>query len=355
MADPRIEQLADILVGHSLKVSKGEKILISASVEAAPLVKEVYRKVLRAGGHPLTQLELPGLARIFYDEAGEEQLAYNEHTLMTYEHVDGMIRILAESNTKELTGVTAEKLRLRQKATRPATEILLEDRTRWVLTRFPTNALAQDADMSLEDYEQFVYGATNVDYTEIRNRMLAAAERFDRGSKVRIVGKETDITIDIEGRKGVLCAGEQNVPDGEFFYTPNHRLTEGTIYYDWATSYKSQEVKGIRLTFKEGKVVEFSAEKGEAVLRQALDTDEGARYLGELGIGANFGITRPSKDILFDEKIGGSIHLALGASYAQAGKGNHSAIHWDMVKGLMDGGEIYIDGELVQKNGQWTF
>jgi aminopeptidase len=209
--------------------------------------------------------------------------------------------------------------------------------------------------MSLEEYEDFVFSATNVDYAEMERSMKAVVERFDRASKVRIVGKETDLTVDIAGRKGVICAGTNNVPDGEIFYSPNHLLTEGRIYYDWPTVYNGREISGIRLVFEKGRVVQASAEKGEDALLAALDTDEGARYLGELGIGMNFGITRPTKDILFDEKIGGSVHLALGRAYEEAGGGNESLIHWDMVKNLKDGGEIHLDGELVQKDGKWLF
>jgi aminopeptidase len=207
--------------------------------------------------------------------------------------------------------------------------------------------------MSLEEYEDFVYGATNIDYAALEQTMQKVADAFTRAKKVRIVGKETDLTVDIEGREAVICSGSHNVPDGEFYFTPNHLLTEGHIYYDWPTVYGGREIQGIRLTFKEGKIVDFSAEKGRAFLENALNTDEGARYLGELGIGMNFGIQRPTKDILFDEKIGGSVHLAVGRAYEDAGAGNDSAIHWDMVKNLKDGGELYLDGVLVQKNGQW--
>ncbi len=356
MADARIEQLADILVGHSIQVKQGEKVIISGTTEAIPLIREVYRRVLRVGAHPITQVEIPGLQRIFMDEANGDQLDEVGHTMLTFEHADAYIKIMAESNTRELTGVDPDKVKRRSLATRRTIDYIVKGGARWVLTRFPTNAMAQDAGLPLEAYERFIYSATNVDYAAMRESMLAAAERFDRAKKVRIVGRETDITIDIEGRKGVICAGENNVPDGEFFYTPNHLLTEGDIYFEWPTTFKSQEVAGIRLSFREGRVVAFSAEKGEQALRQAIETDEGASFLGELGIGANFGITEPSKDILFDEKIGGSVHLALGNAYPdEGGPGNVSAIHWDIVKNLKDGGEIYLDGELVQNDGKWTF
>lgn len=354
MADARITALADVLVEHSLKVQPGEKILIIGAAETAPLIKEVYRKVLQAGALPLTQVGLPELEKIFLDEAGDEQLANIDHMEWLYHHVDGVIRLLGTANNKELTNVDPKRVQLRRKATSALSQYLMQGGARWVLTMFPTQAQAQDADMSLEEYENFVYSAVNVDYAAMEQSMLAAAEKFNAASKVRIVANETDLTVDIEGRKAIVCAGEHNVPDGEFFFTPNFAKTEGIIYYEWPTIYNGREISGIRLRFEAGKVVECSAEKGHEALVQALDTDPGARFLGELGIGCNFGITRPTKDILFDEKIGGSVHLALGRAYEDGGpNGNDSAIHWDMVKSLQGGGELYLDGELVQKDGKW--
>jgi aminopeptidase len=182
--------------------------------------------------------------------------------------------------------------------------------------------------------------------------MERAAALFNEAKTARIVADGTDITVDIEGRKAIVSYVRRNVPDGEYYFTPNYLKTEGTIFYDWPTVYGGRD-QGIRLTFKEGKIVEATAAKGREFLEKILDTDEGARYLGEFGIGTNYGITKPSKNILFDEKIGGSIHLAVGAAYEQPG--NQSAIHWDMVKNLKNGGEIYLDGKLVQKNGEWVF
>ncbi len=302
MPDQRIERLADILVHHSVKVKKGETILIRGTTLASPLIQEVYRKVLQCGAHPITQVDLPEMEHIFYREADEEQLKHIAYAEMLYKHIDGYINIQSQANTKQLTGIDPAKLQLRRLASRPLLQYLMGGGVRWVLTAFPTNAYAQEAEMSLEEYEDFVYGATNIDYKALERTMQEAASYFNKAKKVRIVAEGTDITIDIEGREAVICSGEHNVPDGEFFFTPNHLLTEGTIYFDWPTVYGGREIQGIRLTFREGKIVEYSAEKGEKFLEQALNTDEGARYLGELGIGANFGIKRPTKDILFDER-----------------------------------------------------
>ncbi|MFB9330264.1 aminopeptidase [Paenibacillus aurantiacus] len=355
MADPRVGELAKVLVGHSIKVKPGERVLIIGEAETAPLIRAVYKEVLRAGGHPVTQVTLPEIERIFIQEGTDEQLDDIQVMKWLYEQSDAVIRILGEANNKELTNVDPLRIQRRRKATAELSQYLMKGGARWVLTMFPTQAQAMDAGMSLEEYEDFVYSAVNVDYEAMLQSMLAASEKFNAASKVRIVAKETDLTVDIEGRKAVMCAGYRNVPDGEFYFSPNHLLTEGHIYYEWPTIFNGQEIAGIRLRFEQGRVVECSAEKGEAALIAALDTDAGARFLGELGIGCNFGIERPTKEILFDEKIGGSVHLALGRAYEAGGPGNESLIHWDMIRSLKDGGEIYLDGELVQKDGKWLF
>lgn len=354
MADPRVVQLADILIHHSLRVQPGDKVLIAGYAAAEPLIRETYRKVLQAGGIPITQVNLPELERIYFEESNERQLTYTEHLDWLYHHVDCYLRILGGDNPKELTGVEGAKQSARSRARAPLSQYLMSGKVRWVLTMFPTMTHAQEADMSLEEYEDFVYGAVIADYEKMEREMRGIADLFDAGSEVRIVGKETDLTVNIEGRKAVLCHGRRNVPDGEFYYTPNLGLTEGHIYYEWPTLYQGKEVSGIRLTFREGRIVDYSAEKGGDALEQALNTDEGSRSLGELGIGVNFGIAGPTKNILFDEKIGGSVHLAVGRAYEAGGPGgNVSAIHWDMVKSLKDGGELYLDGKLMQRNGVW--
>ncbi|WP_128893670.1 aminopeptidase [Longirhabdus pacifica] len=353
MADERIVKLAEILVDHSLEVKAGEKVLIIGSMGSELLIRECYRLIMRRGAIPFTHVFLPELKKVFYDEANESQLQNTEFDELLYQNCDALIQIDAKENLTELTNVDSQKLTVHQKARLPIMEYMMQGKVRWVLTRFPTQAFAQQALMSLEEYEEFVYSATNVDYHALHESMIHISEAFDQASKVRIVGKETDLTIDIEGRKAVICSGKQNIPDGEFFYTPNHLKTEGHIYYQWPTVYGGRKVQGIRLTFKEGKIVEYSAESGQEQLEQALNTDDGAKFLGELGIGMNTGIDMPTSDILFDEKIGGSVHLAVGRAYEEGGEGNKSAIHWDMVKNLKDGGEIYLDGKLVQKDGEW--
>ena len=356
MGDPRTRKLASILINHSLKVKKGDVVLIVASSELAkPLVLDVYIEVMSAGGHPLTSIGFEETQNIFYALASRAQIEHFPKTRM-YEakNVDCVVNIRATANKKALSNVDPGLLSKRTRVLRPIGEEIV-NRKRWVLTNFPTNSLAQEADMSLAEYEDFLYGATNIDWKGVKAEEMKLKRRLDRAREVRIKGKETDLTLGIKGRKAIPCYGDRNMPDGEVFLSPVEDSAEGYIYYDMPAIYQGREVTGVRLKFSAGKVVDASAEKNEEFLMAMLDTDRGARYLGELGIGVNYGIKKFSKDILFDEKIGGTIHLAVGRSYEDAGGKNISAIHWDMVKDLRKNGAIYLDGKMIQKNGKFLF
>lgn len=354
MSDPRVERLADILVNHSIKVTKGERVLISSSSELAkPLVLEVYKKVLEAGGHPTVNIAFEETANIFYSMAAKEQLLdFPKAKFFEAKNLDCVVNIRAAVNKKALSNVDSKAISQRSKVLMPIQEEIV-NKKRWVICNFPTNALAQETDMSLEEYEDFLYGATNINWEKVKKEEMRLKKVLDKGKVVRIAGKDTDLTISIKGRKAIPCFGERNMPDGEVFLSPIENSAQGEIYYDLPAIYQGKEVLGIRLKFKNGKVVEASAEKNEKFLVAMLDTDKGARYLGELGIGTNYGIRHFSKDILFDEKIGGTVHLAVGRSYKDAGGKNESAIHWDMIKDLRNGGAIYIDGKLIQKDGRF--
>ncbi len=354
MADPRVKKLATILVNHSLGVKKDELVLISSSSELAkPLVLELYREVLKAGAHPYVNIGFEETANIFFKEATEEQLLHFPK-IKHYEarNIDCVVNIRAPINKKALSNIDPEKMGRRAKVLRPISDTIV-NKKRWVLCNYPTNALAQEADMSLAEYEDFLYGATNIDWNRIKKLTEKLKALLDRASEIRIVGKDTDLTLSIKGRPAIPCWGERNMPDGEVFLSPVENSAEGYIYYEHPAIYQGREVTGIRLRFRKGKVVEARADKGEDFLLSMLSTDKGARYLGEIGIGVNYGIKRFSKDILFDEKIGGTVHLAVGKSYKEAGGKNISAIHWDMIKDLRKGGALYIDGKLVQKNGRF--
>jgi len=356
MPEPRTVKLAYILVNYSLKVKKGERVLINSSSELAkPLVLEVYRKVLEAGGHPLVNIAFEEMSNIFYNMATKEQLLdFPKAKFFEAKSVDCVVNIRASVNKRALSNVDSKKIAGRSKVLKSISEVIV-NKKRWVLCNFPTNALAQETDMSLEEYEDFLYSATNIDWEKVRKEEMKLKRVLDKGSVIRILGKDTDLTISIKGRKAIPCFGERNMPDGEVFLSPVENSAEGEIYYDLPAIYQGKEVLGIRLKFKKGKVIEASADKNEKFLIAMLDTDKGARYLGEVGIGVNYGIKHFSKDILFDEKIGGTVHLAVGRSYKDAGGKNESAIHWDLIKDLRNSGAIYVDGRLIQKSGRFCY
>jgi aminopeptidase len=334
-----------------VKAKKGEIVRISCSELARPLALEVFREVLRAGAHPLLSVGFEDAGRIFFEEAADRQIAHLPPT-KRYEagKIDADIVILAPGNTRSLSHIPPKRLADRRKATKPISEIILR-RVRWVLTNFPTEALAQETDRSLPEYEKLYYRAVDQDWAAMGKMFLLAKRFLEKSSRVRIVGKDTDLSFSIRGRKAIPCAGEYNMPDGEIFTAPVENSTEGKIYYEFPAIYGGREVSGIRLTFRNGKVVEASADKNESILREMLAADPGARVLGEFGIGANAGVTSFTRDILLDEKMGGTIHLAIGRSYAESGGRNDSAVHWDMIKDLRADGELFLDGRPVLRTG----
>ncbi|HBR16476.1 MAG: hypothetical protein A3G39_06720 [Deltaproteobacteria bacterium RIFCSPLOWO2_12_FULL_43_16] len=356
MSDPRVIKLADILINYSLKVKKGERVLINSSSELAkPLVLEVYKKILKAGGHPAVNIAFEEISNIFYNMAEKEQLLdFPKAKFLEAKGADCVVNIRAAVNKRALSNVDSKRIAERSKVLKSISEVIVNEK-RWVLCNFPTNALAQETDMSLDEYEDFLYSATNINWENVKKEEMKLKKILDKGKVVRIVGKDTDLTIGIKGRKAIPCYGERNMPDGEVFLSPIENSAEGQIYYDLPAIYQGKEVLGIRLKFKKGKVVYASAGKNEKFLIAMLDTDKGARYLGELGIGINYGIKHFSKDILFDEKIGGTVHLAVGRSYKEAGGKNDSAIHWDMIKDLRNSGAIYVDDKLIQKDGKFCW
>ncbi|MFA5478908.1 MAG: aminopeptidase [Candidatus Muiribacteriota bacterium] len=350
--DERVKKLADILVNYSCNIKAGEKILIAGDTEAKPLMIECYREALKRKAHPLIRVDFLETKKILFDEGDDNQIEYKDNIRKyTFENIDALINIYAPSNLKMLTSVNPDKQVKFSKANKECVDIIMKKK--WVGVNYPTNALAQEAGMSLEEYENFVYGATNIDWEKTKSSMAEIKKIFDSGSKIRILGKDTDLTFSIEGREGTMCCGENNMPDGELFYAPVENSANGEIYYEFPAITNGREVEGVRLKFKDGKVVEAKAKKNEEFLIAMLDTDEGSRFIGEFGIGLNYGIDRFTKDILFDEKIGGTIHLAVGQAYEESGGTNESAVHWDMVKDLRSHGQIFIDDKLVQQNGKF--
>lgn len=355
MVDTKIKKLADILVNYSIKVKKGDIIKLSFGEEARELALECFKLILKKGAFPLTNAIVPNFAYAYYKLASDEQLK-NYPRIADYEskNIDGNISIGAEYNTRELTNIDPKKIATRQRVLHPIMERHLK-RNNWVICQFPTNALAQDADMSLEEFTNFSFKATNVDWKKASRQQDRIKRILDKGKNVRIVAKDTDITFSIEGRQGIKCDGHRNMPDGEVFIAPVENTTEGHIKYTYPAIKGGREVSGVYLEFSKGKVVKATAEKNQKFLREMINTDKGARYIGEFGIGLNYNIKKFIKQILFDEKIGGTIHLALGMAYKEGGGRNESALHWDMIKDLRKGGKIYIDGKCIQENGKFTF
>ena len=360
MVDERIGKLARILVDYSIEAGEGDQVLVSAEVGAGPLIGALYARLLQVGATAVTQISLPGMQELFFEHA--QELHYQEIPQVTraiYDGVDAQIGIRAPSNTRALANVDPEKQQALQKRNKPLSEMMLEI-DRWVLTLFPTEALAQEAHMSLSEYEEFAFeamGLNEEDPVRYWSQMSAEQERLkarlEEAREIRIVGPETDLTLSVEGRTFVNSAGMRNMPCGEVFTGPIEDSANGTVYFGVPAAIAGREISGVRIRLEEGKIVEASAEKGEEYLMSLLDADSGARYLGELGIGTNYGIRRASANVLFDEKLGGTVHLAIGRSYAQTGGKNDSSVHTDLVCDLREGGALYADGELIQENGRF--
>jgi aminopeptidase len=355
MIDPRIVKQSEIIVDYSLKVKRGEKIVVIGGFDARPLMIEIYRLLIQRGAYDVKlKFDSYEFSEIYFNEAKADQIKYFPQIDMDeIKYMDCYIRIGSSENTKGLTAVDTKLLAEKMKVLRPITDYRVE-KTRWVVTKFPTESQAQDAEMSLSDYEEFVFNAINkVDWRKIFKQQEKLRKLMDDTDKVHIVGPSTDLTLSIKGRTAENAAGEYNMPDGEVFTSTVETSANGFITYTYPAIYMGKEFTNVRLEFKDGKVFKATSDKAEDALNNMLDADNGARYIGELGIGNNFEIKKFTKDILFDEKIGGSIHIALGKGYEKTKSKNVSAIHWDMIKDLRKGGELWFDKKLVQKNGKW--
>jgi aminopeptidase len=357
VVDPRIERLAALLVERCVDVQPNWQVLVMGHPPARPLLEEVCRQIGRRGAYALLRLriESPPL-RAWMLEADEDVLAklapIDANELDT---MDTYIVVEAPENTRDGSEVPAERLLLRSKATRPHVTKIFSGEKPWVGLDFPTQALAQDAGMTLPQFEDFYWGATLIDWDALAVEMRRIADRFDASDEVRIVGDGTDLRFSLAGRHGLVDALGGNMPGGEVFYSPVEDSAEGVISYsEYPACYLNHEVEGVRLRFEGGKIVEASATADEEFLLGMLDSDDGARRLGEFGIGCNPGIQNHMRNTLFDEKIEGTIHLAIGQGFAYLGGTNESAVHWDMVKELRSGGRIELDGELVQESGRWV-
>jgi aminopeptidase len=366
MTDPRTDKLADVLVNYSVAVRPGDKVLIQGDTLASPLLKAVYARVLQAGGLPLAFTSLPDADELLFRYASDEQLQHvPEPIKLMMETYDVRISVAGEDNTKALNAVDPARTVLRSRALTELFKVFMKRASagelRWVTTLFPTHAYAQDAEMSLTEYEDFVYSACLPDPDDpvgYWQRFSAWQQRIvdwlKGKERVHVVGPETDLHLSIANRPFINCAAHENMPDGEVFTGPVEDSVEGHVCFSYPAIYDGREVTGVRLWFEHGRVVKATADKNEDFLVKTLDTDQGARYVGEFAIGTNTGIARFTRQLLFDEKINGSFHMALGAGYPESGSQNESAIHWDMICDLHDGGEIWVDDQLLYKNGHFV-
>ncbi len=361
MRDERLKKLARVLVEYSVRAGEGEQVVVSGGAAAEPLIKEVYVRLLDVDAIPIPQVSLPGMQELFFGHAKEHHYEETPPVVRSmYEGADAFISIMSPQNTRALASVDPQKqqaLGKRDKALRD----MIVSRDRWALTLFPTEALAQESEMGLDDYEEFVFEAMALNeddpvryWREKAREQQRLIERLEEADEVRITGLQTDLTLSVKDRKFLNGDGSHNMPCGEIFTGPVEDSANGEVYFGIPVAVGGREVSGVRLRFEEGRVVGSSAEKGEEYLSAMLDADDGARYLGELGIGTNYGIPRATKNILFDEKLGGTVHLAVGRSYEKTGGKNESSVHWDLICDLRKGGELYADGELLQKDGKFS-
>ncbi|GAB4477563.1 MAG: aminopeptidase [Anaerolineae bacterium] len=364
--DPRVDKVARILVNYSVEIKPGDLVMIHLYEPVAePLGLAIYREVLKAGGNAVFRMAPTGAEEILLQYGSEAQLDYTDPVFQwLMANIDVRMAIRAPVNTKALSNADPARMARVRKAQQPIMDTFMERQAsgalRWTLTQYPTQAAAQDAEMSLSEYEDFVYGAAMVhldDPVAYWRQKSAEQQRLidwlKGKDRVHVRGEHVDITLSIKDRIFINADGKRNFPDGEIYTGPVEESVNGWVRYTYPAIYNSREVEGVELTFEDGRVVKATARKGEEFLNSVLDTDPGARYLGEFAIGTSEGIQRFTRNILFDEKIGGTIHMAVGAGYPNTGSKNRSAVHWDMICDMRSGGEIIVDGELFYKDGEF--
>ncbi len=379
MNDPRIEKLAHTLVSYSVAVQPGETVGLLGDISAMPLLREIYKQVVLAGGNcimlptgggrPLSDGIVGGddiMANFFMRHANEEQLKWvSPVDEWLAKECKVMITIRASDNTRRGTSVDPKRMAARASARSELGKIRFERSAsgdqRWTLAMFPTEAHAQEADMSLEEFENFVYGACLVDqpdpiqcWKDVETNQQKYVDWLKGKKYVEVHGPNVDMSLSIEGRNFINSTGTHNMPSGEIFTGPVEESVNGWVRFTYPAINGGRVVDGVELKFENGKVISATAKKNEDYLTSMLNSDPGARYLGEWAIGTNFGITRFTGNILFDEKIGGTIHMALGRGYPETGSKNESAIHWDMICDMRNGSEIVVDGELFYKDGKFV-
>jgi aminopeptidase len=366
MYDARVAKLADLLIRYSLKVRKGQYVRIGGSALAAPLITECYRAAVKRGAHVETRIAIEGLTEIFYKEASEEQLKWvSPVERFRLRRLDASLYIGADFNTKSLTNCNPQRMAIAAKAQTPLDKLFFKrtaaGELKWCYTIWPSCANAQDAEMSLADYSEFVFDAGHLNdddpiktWRGIGKAQAALARALNRAREIRIVAPDTDLTFACKGRTWENCDGTMNFPDGEVFTGPIEDSVRGHIRFTFPAVHHGREVQDVFLEFQDGKVANAEAAKGEDYLHSMIAMDKGSCYVGETAFGVNYGIQRFTRNTLFDEKIGGTFHLALGASYPETGGKNESGLHWDMVCDLRKKSQVFADGKLIQKNGKFV-
>ncbi len=351
--DPRLEEHAKILVEWSTEIKKGDMVGIRASPESHEFVIALYKKIAEKGAIPITLMNTDEMGKAFFDGADEDTLnTAPKHFEAFLENIDVFIALRSPSNIKALANVDSKRVIQRNVAMKRVQELYLSKR--WCLTVHPTYALAQQADMSMEEYQNFVYDATLLDWKEESQILNKMKEHLERHNDIRYTGPETDLYASTEGRVWIASDGKHNMPSGEVFTAPVDNSVEGKIYFDIPFLQQGKVIEGVHLTFEKGEVVDFSAEKAEKTLKEIIEVDEGSRRLGEMAIGTNRGIKKYTLNMLFDEKIGDTIHCALGQAYKENNGTNESAVHVDMIK-TMHEGEIIAGDELIYCKGKYFY
>ncbi len=350
----QIKKIAKILVDYSIKIKKDDYVQIISDINAEPLTLEIYKQIIKRGAYPKIHLSLPTQSKIYYENASEEQLKkFPEIAMYELKNTKKVIYISSPKDTRELEKINPKKISIRQKTLKPYTKYRVE-KTKWVIFDYPSKALAKEANMPVNTYEKFVFNSVNLDWKKFSKSLLKIKKALDKTKEVKIISKNTNITLNIENRTAVIGDGSCNMPDGEVFTAPVETKTNGYITFTYPAIYSGRLVSGVYLEFKNGRIINARAKDNEGFLQTMINTDKGSHYLGELGIGCNYRINKFTKNILFDEKIGGSIHLAMGSSYKECKGKNESAIHWDIIKDLKkDKGKMYFDNKLVQKEGKF--
>ncbi|MPW26188.1 aminopeptidase [Alkalibaculum sp. M08DMB] len=355
--DSRIKTLASNLVNYSCEVKKGERVLIALSGESAkPLVRQIVKEVYKVGAYPFVDISDSSINREILMDCDEEQLKVMlDYGLNQMKHMDAFISIRASENTSEMSDVPTDKIVLNGKVLRPITDYRV-NKTKWVVLRYPNNAMAQLATTSLEAFEDFYFNVCNLDYEKMSKAMNSLVDLMNKTDKVRILGQDTDLTFSIKDIPAIKCDGKMNIPDGEVYTAPVKDSINGVLSYNTLSEYQGFTYQDVKFEFKNGKIINATSNNSER-LNKVLDTDDGARYIGEFAIGVNPYILNPMKDTLFDEKIMGSFHFTPGMSYEDAFNGNVSSVHWDLVciqTPEYGGGEIYFDDVLIRKDGKFV-